>query len=395
VAVEADGGTPSGPRDLAALVDPVAPGAFLAAWFERRPLVCRRDAPDHFAGLLTPDDVAALVAGGNLRHTECRLARDGKALPRALVAWQASAGDEAPVDAARVLAEHRAGATLILDGLHHRWPPLARLCRALEATFAHPFQANVYLTPAEARGFGPHFDAHDVFVLQLHGSKRWRVYERPLPWPRKTGTEPLGDRAVAEEVVLRAGDSLYLPRGWFHDADAGREASLHVTLGLLATTWADALALAVERIPALRRALPPGFAFGEASALAEGWRQALASLAALPVADVHDDLAGRFVARRRPLVEAALGDPARDLGLDTAVARGPGVIHRVVVRDERVTLEFDGRALSFPAFCAADVRFAGTGARFRPRDLPGDLDDDGRLVLVRRLLREGFLQRVA
>ncbi len=40
-----------------------------------------------------------------------------------------------------------------------------------------------------------------------------------------------------------------------------------------------------------------------------------------------------------------------------------------------------------------DVEFlASADAEFTAADLPGDLDEEGRLVLVRRLVREGFLQ---
>jgi len=37
--------------------------------------------------------------------------------------------------------------------------------------------ANVYLTPAGTQGFAPHFDDVEVFMLQLEGKKRWRLYE--------------------------------------------------------------------------------------------------------------------------------------------------------------------------------------------------------------------------
>ena len=35
---------------------------------------------------------------------------------------------------------------------------------------------------------------------------------------------------VAEEILMRPGDLLYLPRGQFHDALASTDASIHVTL---------------------------------------------------------------------------------------------------------------------------------------------------------------------
>lgn len=37
-------------------------------------------------------------------------------------------------------------------------------------------QTNAYLTPPSNQGFTAHTDSQDVFILQLEGAKRWRVY---------------------------------------------------------------------------------------------------------------------------------------------------------------------------------------------------------------------------
>ena len=59
-------------------------------------------------------------------------------------------------------------------------------------------------------------------------------------------------------------------------------------------------------------------------------------------------------------------------------------------------LVFEGRELSFPERLAAELEFLVTTEEpFRAADLPGSLDDAGRLVLLRRLVREGFLRRSA
>jgi hypothetical protein len=44
-----------------------------------------------------------------------------------------------------------------------------------------------------------------------------------------------------------------------------------------------------------------------------------------------------------------------------------------------------------PGFVESDVRFMQRAPDFAADELPGELDADGRLVLVRRLLFEGFL----
>ena len=56
-------------------------------------------------------------------------------------------------------------------------PALARLCAVLGSAFSSWSRPNVYLTPLDAHGFAPHCDTHDVFVLQITGTKRWSSYD--------------------------------------------------------------------------------------------------------------------------------------------------------------------------------------------------------------------------
>ena len=86
-------------------------------------------------------------------------------------------------DVAAVAAEFEDGATLVVQALHHWWPPLAAFCRRLEAALGHPAQANAYYTPRSAQGLPVHHDTHDVFCLQVAGEKRWLVYEPVLELP--------------------------------------------------------------------------------------------------------------------------------------------------------------------------------------------------------------------
>ena len=76
-------------------------------------------------------------------------------------------------DVARVLEEFERGATIVLQGLHHNWLPLARYCRHVEAYLGHPVQANAYFTPAGSQGLPVHHDTHEVITLQIAGTKRW------------------------------------------------------------------------------------------------------------------------------------------------------------------------------------------------------------------------------
>jgi hypothetical protein len=78
-----------------------------------------------------------------------------------------------------------------------------------------------------------------------------------------------------------------------------------------------------------------------------------------------------------------------DIGLDGVVGCRPFLAYLIDEDDESLILRFHRHELVMPLHA---LRHALTTQRFRVRDLPGDLDDAGKLVLVRRLIREGLLQ---
>ncbi len=102
-----------------------------------------------------------------------------------------------------------------------------------------------------------------------------------------------------------------------------------------------------------------------------------------------------FVRSRRPVREDAF-DQVRaldELDVETSLERRETVIFDLAVDEQEATLSFEGRDLRFPARIGAELEFlAAADGPFTLADLPGRLDDAGRLVLGRRLVREGFLR---
>ncbi len=113
-----------------------------------------------------------------LRTPFLRMAKDGTVLATKTFTRGGGAGatinDQVADD--RVLRQIDDGATLVLQALHRTWPPLVEFASQLSAELGHPVQINSYITPAQNRGFAPHYDVHDVFVLQVEGRKRWRIH---------------------------------------------------------------------------------------------------------------------------------------------------------------------------------------------------------------------------
>ena len=380
---------------LARCLDPVDAETFFTEHRERRPLVVPRDEPGRFDDLLSEADVERLVCATAIRYPAFRLVREGSQIAvgayTSEVSWRPPFTSVAEVP--QVLAEWEAGATIVLQALHVNWPPLAVFCRLLEDALGRGVQANSYYTPRGSQGFGVHHDTHDVLVLQVAGEKRWKLYDPLLELPLKHQrySSALGEHdEPTDDLVLHAGDTLYLPRGWLHEAETSETDSLHLTIGIAAHTSLDAARdalVTLEDEPAFRGDVARGDGDGLAELLAERLDPEL----------VERRRRRRFVQSRRPIREDGLSQLRALEQLDgtTALERRETVIADLDEDGEGLVLVFEGKEIRVPAHAGAELRacFAAEQS-FRADDLPGELDGDGRLVLVRRLAREGFLRVV-
>jgi hypothetical protein len=382
-------------RALERCVEPVGVEEFVEEYWERRPLAIERNEDGRYDDLLSEAEVELIVCSGGLRYPGFRLAKAGEQL-RARdytvdIPWRPTPFS-GTADVERVLAEWERGATIVLQGLHLSRPALGAFCRSLEETLGHPAQANAYYTPRAAQGLPLHHDTHDVFVLQIAGRKRWLVYEPALELPLKSQrySRELGEpREAVEDRVLGPGDTLYLPRGWLHEAVTSETDSLHLTVGVNVVTWLDAFKAAVDELGDDVRFRRSWQADGGVDNLVEALR------ARLGRAEIERRAREKLIRSRRPLREDQLRQlRALDaLEADTQLERRPTVLADFVERNGSVSLVFEGREVTFPGNARDEVvAVAAAEGPFTATELPGSLDEAGRLVLVRRLVREGFLR---
>ena len=364
-----------------------------------------------FADLFSLDDVDRFVASSSPRLPTFRLVRDGKPLDPARYTRTARVGGQSVSgmgDPGRIFEEFRGGATIVFQGLHRSCPPLTRFCRALELELSHAVQANAYVTPAGSRGLGVHYDTHDVFVLQLAGSKAWSIHEPvlPDPLPSQPWKGMAGDAGEPIlSVELQAGDCLYVPRGFLHSARAQEDLSAHLTIGIVTTTWYDVvreLMAGVAEEPAFRRPLPAGYALADPSALTHEVDEALARLRkwleGVDAEAVSTATARRFLGGRAPLLAGQLHQLSLLDALDdgSLLRRREGSVCLVLpVEGARVTVVLGGgKELGMPAALEPVMRRIAASGPFRLGELGDALDGPSRLVLGRRLVREGLLEIV-
>ncbi len=387
---------------------------FADQYWGRRPMLSRAASlPADFGDLLSVRAVDELIAERGVRAPFIRMAKEGVVLARDCYLGPAGFGAEMPdqVDPAGVLREFAAGATIVLQGLHRLWPPVIDFVRAMVDDLGHPVQANAYVTPPGNRGFDPHYDVHDVFVLQVAGTKRWRVH-RPVhtdplatqPWTdhRAQIERRASDDAPEIEAVLSPGDALYLPRGWIHSADALGDTSIHLTIGVGAVTVRDVVAAIVAELDdcaEFRQSLPLGIDLTDRDQTVPIATKAMAAVVERlrdHAADVGEGaaarLARRHTARTRPVPVRPLAT-LEAIGVVNAATRlrlRHGLVptlRRVADRAELLTGE---RSISTPGYCLEALRTIRSGEIVSAAELPG-LDAADGTVLLRRLLAEGVV----
>jgi bifunctional lysine-specific demethylase and histidyl-hydroxylase NO66 len=229
-------------------------------------------------------------------------------------------------------------------------------------------------------------------VLQVYGCKRWDVHD-----PDETS----GDRLIVAE--LTPGDCLYIPQRFPHAAWTARTASVHLTVGVVPATWADVLRREVTSAveDALSgEPLPAGFATDPAAltgVLAEQLGEVRRRLDKLDPGAIALAAADRFWSSRPPILSGQLQQllTLEEIGEDTVMRRRPGAVCRLRQGENRLEVMLGDRVLHMPARLAPVMQVIAASERLVVGDLAGHLDPPSRLVLVRRLVREGLLESVA
>ena len=254
---------------------------FADQFWATAPLLTRgEELRSGFDDLFSLEAADEILSTRGLRTPFIRVAKDGAIIDTSRFTGPggvgASVGDQ--VIDNRIMELFASGHTIVLQALHRFWPPLIEFAGALSADLAHPVQINAYITPKQSQGFSAHYDVHDVFVLQIAGSKRWVIHDPvhpdPLPnqpWTRyRSAVESCAAEDPSADHVLEEGDVLYLPRGFIHSAEALGGVSIHLTIGIHSHTRHDlvrSLLELAEEDPRLRRSLP----LGSTSAIPPSW----------------------------------------------------------------------------------------------------------------------------
>ncbi len=385
-------------REFSWLIHPFDRQTFFNEVWQREPRLLATGREADFAPLFNSASVEHILEFGQPQPPSVRFADQA-----------AGGGVEVPftaagrIDMEQVRKEYLAGRTIILNKVENFDGQVARLARAVETELGARVQINCYLTPSGAQGFAAHYDTHDVLVAQIEGEKRWKIYGGasvcPLNEMTDGGPADRKDEVTPDEVTLRAGDVLYIPRGWIHEAETETSPALHLTFGIHPPLVRDLVTAALEAVtarrPELRATLPPGpLAHADKAVIRAAFDQALDLIGAeIDLEALAAGLDGQLLRRGRSAGDGHLFadmDRVSDMTAETWLERRDTMPCRLAPVEDGVGLQFMSAVVKGPeAFREALVFVQQAREPFQVRDLPG-LEPDHQLALAMSLVLDGL-----
>ena len=384
---------------LSYLISPISKTEFFKTYHEKEALLNKHNDANRFHGLLSIDRIDEIIASTELPPSSLDMVRKEPPIERSYYTFQ-----NGNIDRGAVIRHYQEGATIILPQLHLADEILAKFCRSLENVFSSHVQTNIYLTPGSSQGFNTHFDDHDVFVIQLSGTKKWRLYQKPIDNPYRGESFNTKDYKAGElqkEFELKEGECVYIPRGLMHDAiSVGEKASLHITVGLIVKKWADLMLEALSEVairnPRFRRSLPPGFA-------RPGYNNKSAKIYFDELINefqknsnfdkVFEVIKENFIRERTPNLRGSLIDTSSNLPKERLYIRRPN-LQAKLKRDELETVIICGGGdLRFELKAYKVLQVILSGEPFSAASL-GDSEDGSTLDMIKKLTAFGIIEPI-
>ncbi len=193
------------------LLGGLSPRQFMAEYWQRKPLLVRQAIPG-FVPPVDRDGVFALAAREDV-ESRCVMAERPDGQP-----WSLRCG---PFGKRALPSVRQPGWSLLVQGVDTQHDEVAALKQALNFIPAARLDDVMISYATDGGGVGPHFDSYDVFLLQAHGQRRWRIGpQRDLRLRDDLPLKILSHFKPETEWVLEPGDLLYLPPRYAHDGIA-------------------------------------------------------------------------------------------------------------------------------------------------------------------------------
>jgi len=381
------------------LIFPFTSEEFFQDYYEKKYLYIARNNPNYYDAILNTDDIDLFLQNKSLPSNWVTVVEKGEEFPA--YQWTHRNSSTANNDTLFVLFNQ--GKTLIINSGNRSIIKLINYCSDLEKELKFRLQCNVYITPHNSQGFAPHYDDHDLFIMQTTGTKVWRLYNMPIELPsRKQPHYKIKDKyELGEpnfEVELTPGDLLYIPRGLIHDVATRDTASVHITIGLHPNYWFEILQeiaeLAAEKAE-FRKAVPNGIT---AESYQSQFKQDFLSLTQslinnLDLDEILERKFDKYIDSKRSEDQNRFKDSIQvnQLTLNSVLAKRQNIIYKLERDQKNVYVKFYGKRLEFPRFTEPSINTLLQSQSFAVKDIGGLVTDEGKIDLATKFIQEGFL----
>lgn len=218
------------------ILAPLTPSEFFSQYYDQRYVRVAHEDPAYWDGLVHEKLLLDPTWAGQLNPRQLEFRSLGQKVdPSQLV------NEFGLYDAETLRAEWECGTTFHYVNIEQWDADVAQLNQYLQTTLdAEHSYSNAFVTPGPTQGslHSIHWDPHDAFIFQLAGEKVWNLYESPYLFTKQYYTNQVEPGPLIDQVVTRAGDFFYTPRGLFHGADT-ESYSVHLVIGVEVMSVAD------------------------------------------------------------------------------------------------------------------------------------------------------------
>ncbi|MFD5435136.1 JmjC domain-containing protein [Kitasatospora sp. NPDC127067] len=381
---------------------------FFREYFNKKPLLRRGVLTERARDILSARDLDDLLHSEVIRPPHIAVTKAGMLVHGRTYTSEMRVQREYIADRVipeRVIEHFKTGATITWNSLNHIKPNIRQLTSMLSEKFAGRSDAVAFVTPAGRRGFRPHHDSVDLFIIQLEGTKDWQVWSPPEV--RKGDAawfelEELGEPAVT--VRLEPGDVLYLPYNSPHVAAANDAISIHLSVMVRPRRWSDLLQDLVKQVT---QDNPEFWGYPHLSVDNDGFAEELVRNLSSLAKNLGDLDAAKAIQSLREEPEVKEGSKFSSYFADQVRVDelAPGSL---VVRDFRTDIDFmpsdeqdaptvqvsvNGSVFAFPRPVAEELRAMGEQTRQTDTFITGAPGHENTSV-TRTLLRLGVLKLV-
>ena len=307
-----------------ALLGGLTPAQFMRHHWQKKPLLVRQAIP----GFTAPLPRADLFALAGQEGVESRLVQQTDDV------WKLQHG---PFARRALPPLQRPDWTLLVQGVDLHNDSVHALMQQFRFVPDARLDDVMISYASDGGGVGPHFDSYDVFLLQAHGQRRWRIgRQKDLSLRDDVPMKILSHFEPEEEYVLEPGDMLYLPPRWAHDGIAQGECMTY-SVGFRVPERTDLAQELLVRLADEDDVATAALLYRDAK------QPAVAQPAEIPATlqEFARDALQRALAQPRAL-ERALGEYLTEPKSNVWFEPGPeGVLLEQVVLDRRTRMMYD------------------------------------------------------